>query len=114
MPWRRARIKRLSETPTQDSNAYDAFLKGEDASKGMGVRNVPALRKALGVYEQAVALDPGFAQAWARVSQASSGLYFATVPTPDMAERARQAAEKAVALAPDRPEGYLALGEYQR
>ena len=30
-----------------------------------------------------------------------------------MAARAREAAEKAVALAPERPEGYLALGRYQ-
>ena len=107
-------MRRLSETPTRNLNAYDAFLKGEDASKGMGVRNVPALRKALGFYEEAVALDPGFAQAWARASQASSGLYFARAPTPELAERARRAAEKAVALAPDRPEGYLALGQYER
>ncbi len=35
-------------------------------------------------------------------------------PTPALAERARQAAEKAVALAPNRPEGYLALGTYER
>jgi len=58
-------------------------------------------------------MDPGFAPAWARVSQASSGLYSATVPTPKLAEQARQAAEKAVALAPDRPEGYMALGQYE-
>ena len=31
-----------------------------------------------------------------------------------MAKRARQAAEKAVALAPNRPEGYQALGTYER
>ena len=37
-----------------------------------------------------------------------------STPTPELAERARQAAEKAVALAPNRPEGYLALGAYER
>jgi tetratricopeptide (TPR) repeat protein len=35
-------------------------------------------------------------------------------PTPDVAERAREAAEKAVTLAPDAPEGYHALGNYRR
>ena len=61
-----------------------------------------------------MALDPGFAQAWAGVSAANSLLYFNGTPTPALAERARQAAEKAVALAPNRPEGYLALGDYER
>ena len=106
--------KRLSEKPTQNLAAYDAFLKGEEASNSLAASDPPSLRKALGFYEQAVALDPGFAQAWARVSRANSLLYANSTPTPALAERARQAAEKAVALAPDRPEGYLALGDYER
>jgi tetratricopeptide (TPR) repeat protein len=61
-----------------------------------------------------VALDPGFAQAWARVSSANSLLYSNSTPAPALAERARQAGEKAVTLAPNRPEGYLALGTYER
>ena len=97
--------KRLSEKPTQNLAAYDAFLKGEEASNGMAASDPPSLRKALGFYEQAVALDPGFAQAWARVSQANSLLYANSTPTPALAERARQAAEKAVALAPEPPGG---------
>jgi serine/threonine-protein kinase len=105
--------KRLLEKPTQNLAAYDAFLKGEEASKGMGVDEPRGLRKALGFYEQAVALDPGFAQAWAQVSRANSRLYELSNPTPDLAERAREAAEKAVALAPNRPEGHMALGYHQ-
>ena len=61
-----------------------------------------------------MALDPGFAQAWARVSSANSLLYSNSTPAPALAERARQAGEKAVALAPNRPEGYRALGTYER
>jgi TolB-like protein/Flp pilus assembly protein TadD/predicted Ser/Thr protein kinase len=106
--------KRLSEKPTGDLTAYDAFLKGEEASKGMGVTDPPSVRRALGFYEQAVALDPGFAQAWARVSAAASTLYVNSIPTTEQSDRARQAAEKAAALAPDRPEGYLALGIYEQ
>jgi serine/threonine-protein kinase len=106
--------KRLSERPTENLAAYDAFLKGEDSSKSMGVNDPPSLRKALVSYEQAVALDPSFAQAWARVSMASGWLNANGTPTPELAERARSAAEKAVALGPDRPEGHLALAYYQR
>ncbi len=106
--------KRLSEKPTQNLPAYELFLKGEEAANSLAANDPPSVRRALGFYEQAVALDPAFAQAWARVSQANAGLYFFSVPTPELAARARQAAEKAVALAPDRPEGYLALGDYRR
>jgi tetratricopeptide (TPR) repeat protein len=106
--------KRLSEKPTQNLAAYDAFLRGEEASKSLGVGDPPSLRKALSFYEQAVALDPAFAQAWAQVSRANSRLYVYGTPTPKLAERAREGANKAVALAPGRPEGYLALGTYQQ
>jgi TolB-like protein/Tfp pilus assembly protein PilF len=106
--------KRLSERPTENLAAYDAFLKGEEVSNGLAAADPASLRKALGLYEQAVALDPNFAQGWARASLAGSYVYANGTPAPQLAERARQAAEKAVRLAPDRPEGYLALGTYQR
>src|SRR5262249_46653827 len=86
--------KKLAEKPTQNLPAYDAFLKGEDASKGMAVGDPPSLRRALALYEQAVALDPAFAQAWARVSMANSLIYGNSTPTPELAEHARQAGEK--------------------
>ncbi len=105
--------KRLSEKPTQNLAAYDAFLKGEEISN-LASGDPPSLRKEIGFYEQAVALDPGFAQAWAELSEANSLLYANSTPIPALAERARQAGEKAVALAPNRPKGYLALGNYER
>ncbi len=105
--------KRLSEKPTQNLAAYDAFLKGEEI-RNSGAADPPNLRKEIGFYEQAVALDPGFAQAWAGVSVANSLLYFSGTPVPALAERARQTAEKAIELAPSRPQGYLALGDYER
>jgi len=104
--------QQLSEKPTENMAAYDAYLKGEAASQAMAAGDPPSLRKALALYERAAALDPKFAQAWSGVSQASSGLYGNSVPTPELAQRAREAAEKAIALAPNRPDGYLALGRY--
>ena len=102
--------KRLSEKPTQNLAAYDAFLKGENLVN-MGLRTAN-LREALGNYEQAVALDPGFALAWAKVARTGSFLY-AFTKSPELAERTREAAEKAIALAPDLPEGHTALGSYE-
>jgi tetratricopeptide (TPR) repeat protein len=106
--------KRLAEKPTQNLAAYDAFLMGEKVSDSLAIIDPPSVRKALGFYEQAVAQDPGFLLAWSRVSEAASIRYANAVPTPEMAGRAEEAAKKAVALAPDRPEGYWALGTYQR
>jgi TolB-like protein/lipoprotein NlpI len=106
--------RRLSAKPTQNLAAYDAFLKGEEASAAMVANDPASLRKALALYEQAVALDPDFAQGWARVSVASGLLYRNSIPRPELAERSRKAAEKAMALAPGRPEGYHALGNYYR
>ncbi|HEY6929819.1 MAG TPA: protein kinase [Thermoanaerobaculia bacterium] len=105
--------ERLSEKPTENLAAYDAFLKGEEIWNSTG-DDPPSIRKSLGLYEQAVALDPGFLQAWARVSYANSILYVNSTPTPALAERAQQAAKKAIAVAPNRPEGYVAFGHYER
>jgi TolB-like protein/Flp pilus assembly protein TadD len=104
--------KQLSDKSTQNLAAYDSYLKGEDVSKALSSNDPPTLRKALSFYDQAVAQDPRFAQAWARVSRTNASLYAQTVPSAELAERARQAAEKAVSLDPDRPDGYLALGAY--
>ena len=106
--------KQLSEKPTQNLAAYDAFLRGEEASGAMTRTDPQTLRKSLDHYDRAVALDPGFALAWARIGVANSFRYYSSAPTPEVEKRAREAAEKAVSLAPDRPESYFALGYYYR
>ncbi len=68
----------------------------------------------MGYFEQAIALDTAFASAWARLSQTASLLSVAGAPSPALAERSRGAAERALALAPDRPDGRAALGDYYR
>ncbi|HEX7252094.1 MAG TPA: protein kinase, partial [Thermoanaerobaculia bacterium] len=106
--------KRLADNPTQNLAAYDAYLKGEEVLTPMSANDPPSLRKALALFEQAVALDPDFAQGWAKVSTTASLLYTNGVPDPKLAERSLKAAEKATSLAPNRPEGYQALGNYRR
>jgi eukaryotic-like serine/threonine-protein kinase len=103
---------RLARKPTQNLAAYDAYLKGVEAHSLGG--NPVTLRQAVGYFEQAVALDTLYAAAWARLSQATSHLSIAGAPSPALAERAHYAAERALALAPDRPEGHAALGDYYR
>jgi tetratricopeptide (TPR) repeat protein len=71
-----------------------------------------SLQQALAAYEQAVALDSTFAEAWARIGQVQTTLYYNSEPTPAKAEAARHAAERALALAPNRPEGHQAMALY--
>jgi serine/threonine-protein kinase len=102
----------LAARPTQSLPAYDAFLRGEAASQGMNVFDPPSLHQAIAAYEQAVALDSIFVEAWAQLARAQAVLYFHGTPTPGGADAARRAAERARALAPTRPEGHQALGTY--
>ena len=59
-----------------------------------------------------MALDPGFALAWAQLSLSHSSAYISGVPSPQDAEGAKKAAERAMELAPSMPEGHVALGNY--
>jgi serine/threonine-protein kinase len=104
----------LAAKPTENLAAYDAYLKGEAASQGMAAGDPASLRRAAGFYRQAVALDSGFVPAWAQLGRAYGQLYFASTPTPELAAQAREAANRAHTLGPNRPEGQLALGDYQR
>jgi tetratricopeptide (TPR) repeat protein len=102
----------LAERPTRSLAAYDAYLKGK--AIWSSTNDPVSARRAAGYYEQAVALDSTFAPAWARLSIAHSYLYAAGVASPGEGDAARRAAERAVALAPSRPDGHIALGHYHR
>ncbi|HMA40503.1 MAG TPA: protein kinase, partial [Gemmatimonadales bacterium] len=102
----------LEARPTANLAAYDAFLKGEAASQVMSVGDPASLRRAIGYYEQAVALDSAFVSAWTQLARARSILYANGTPTPALAAEARRAADRAQSLAPERPEGHLASGMY--
>jgi TolB-like protein/lipopolysaccharide biosynthesis regulator YciM len=105
--------RQLSERPTSNVAAYDAFLRGEQESQGGTISDAVPLRKAIAAYEQAVALDPEFMQAWAQLGRVSCSIASAS-PTPADIDRCRSGAERAVALAPNRPESRLAMGLYFR
>jgi eukaryotic-like serine/threonine-protein kinase len=102
----------LTAKPTENLAAYDEYLKGEAASQAMGLRDPPSMRRAIGFYERAVALDSTFAPAWARLSHARSRLYANSVPDPALAAQARLAAERARRLNPQDPLVYRAFGAY--
>jgi TolB-like protein len=55
----------LAAKPTNNPEAYDAYLRGLAFEARSGYSN-DVVRKAIGFYERAVQLDPNFALAWAR------------------------------------------------
>ncbi len=101
----------LATAPTVNFAAYDAFLQGEAASGGMR-GDQASLRRAIGSYRRAVALDSNFALAWSQLSRAQTALYSLGVPAPALGDSARRAAERARRLRPTEPAVYLAFGDF--
>ncbi len=104
----------LGERPTDNVAAYDAYLRGEEISQSIGTGDPVTLRRSIQEYERAIAADSTFALAWAQLSRAHSRTHANSIPTPAQAEAALRAAERALALAPERAAGHLALGDYHR
>jgi serine/threonine-protein kinase len=100
--------RKLEAAPTANLAAYDAFLKGE-ASRG---GDPATLRRAIRYYAEAVRLDSSFTLAWRRLSSSRSILYANSVPSPQLAAEAKDAADRAVALDPDGEHGARALATY--
>ncbi|HJX81021.1 MAG TPA: tetratricopeptide repeat protein, partial [Candidatus Udaeobacter sp.] len=100
----------LAVKPTNNSEAYDAYLRG----LALEARTSTGVEKAIGFFERAVQLDPAFAVAWARLSRANAQVYFVgldrTTTRRDAAERALNTAQK---LQPSSPETLLAQAYYQ-
>ncbi|MEO8226682.1 MAG: protein kinase [Gemmatimonadota bacterium] len=103
--------QQLASRPTQNLAAYDAFLRGEQASTAGAAGDPASLQRAADFYQQATALDPEFGLAWARLSEMHSSVY-ALFATSAGGEAARSAAERAVALAPNEAEAYAASAQY--
>jgi TolB-like protein/tetratricopeptide (TPR) repeat protein len=99
---------RLAKRPTDNLAAYDLFLKGQ-AIPGT---DPASLRRTIAFYEQAVALDSSFAEAWAALAGDLGSLYSNSVPDPDVGRRSLAAAEQALRLDPDGPRGHAALARY--
>jgi TolB-like protein/thioredoxin-like negative regulator of GroEL len=99
--------RQIANVPTRNPQAYDAYLRGLALIIRQSNENVAKGRDYL---QQAVELDPGYAQAWAQLSIAESELYFGDEQTPERLERARHAAETAVRLQPELGDAHSALG----
>src|ERR1700733_13621887 len=96
--------------PSGNLEAYNALLEGRFYwSRG----SEADLRKAVESYTQATQLDPRYAFAWSELSRVWAGLggeYLEGAPAQEAFNKARAAADRALALSPELAAAHLARG----
>lgn len=104
---------RIEDKPTDSIEAWDLTLRGRYLmDKELSEEN---LISAAALFRQAIEADPGYAEAWAGLSQALQELVgWHYRPEKELWPEAWQAAEKAVELDPDSTAALMALGDLQR
>jgi TolB-like protein/Tfp pilus assembly protein PilF len=103
--------EQIERVPTENLEAYDYYLRGLEYSR----RSLTEADERITVemFERATRLDPDFALAFARLSQAHTGIYWWRYDrSQERLEQAKRAADRALELEPDLPEAHLALGYY--
>ncbi|TMG83655.1 MAG: tetratricopeptide repeat protein [Betaproteobacteria bacterium] len=103
-----AEVRQAATGRGDNPEAFQLYLQG----KFFGERITQVdTDKAIELFQRALAIDPNFALAWAglsRVHQLQAGYGFA--PIDEGYERARDAAQHALRLAPDLVEAHIELG----
>jgi tetratricopeptide (TPR) repeat protein len=107
-PERRA----VEAMPTDNLDAYHAYLRGLEYA-GHPDRTADHCRLAADMFERAVQLDLGFAQAHAWLARMQTRFYhFGFDRSMDRLDSAKACIDRALALDPALPEAYVALGRY--
>jgi len=102
---------RIAERPTDDLEAYDFFVRGQEYRRRSYEEEDMEL--AVGMFQRAVAEDSAFTEAWAALSEAHSFQYLLGFDrTEERLARAKAAVDRALAMEPENPHGRLALGLY--
>ena len=94
-------LEALAVKPTENLQAYDLYLRGKRYARRQTRQD---LEFALQMFENAVAIDPSFALAYAASANACAMFYCNYSRDQVWVERAREASGKAVALRWDLPE----------
>jgi len=100
--------KRLAHGQTRKGEAYQQYLKGR---YHMNRRTTEGVRLAIGMFEQAVQSDPGYALAHVGLADACALSAARNLgPTTEAYTRAELAAKRAIKLDPMLAEGHASLG----
>ena len=109
-----AEANTLATAPTKNTAAYDLFLKGEFEQRAANTSlKTESFDQATAWYQQAIALDPNFALAYARLVECrmSRHWFIESFTEAELAE-VKQMADHALVLAPDLAEAHVALGVF--
>jgi len=90
--------QQLARDAPANATAYDLYLRANEAAKVFS-----GFSEAIGLYEQCVALDPGYAPAWARLGRARWLVGKFTEGAAEHLAKGRSAIERALELNPDLP-----------
>jgi serine/threonine protein kinase/Flp pilus assembly protein TadD len=102
----------MNARPTENVVAYQLYLRGIDLII-YGHQPEANYRQAQQLFEQAISIDPDFATAYAKLSEAHRSLYFfGYEQTAQQLEMAKRAIDRALELDPDLPEAQRQLGYY--
>jgi TolB-like protein/DNA-binding winged helix-turn-helix (wHTH) protein/Flp pilus assembly protein TadD len=102
------RLDTLARRHTGNADAYDLYLRGRNFENS---RTPLATRRAIAYYEQATALDPGYALAWAGIGRAQAASILNGDADPRVVwPAARKAAAEAVRADPSLAEAQGVLG----
>ena len=104
--------KNIEAKPTDNLEAYDLYLRAEKligtATASLFIGNFEmGLHEAIDLLERAVELDPKFARAYCKETEAQDLIYTGYDPVPTRRTFADAAIENALRLQPDLPEVHL-------
>ena len=100
--------RRINSTPTDNLQAYDAYLRGRQL---IGSRLTADIEQAVEAFKKAVALDPGFALAWVGVADSHLLLsIYGTLEREKSMDIRKDAIERALAIDTSLGEAYASLG----
>jgi DNA-binding winged helix-turn-helix (wHTH) protein/TolB-like protein/Tfp pilus assembly protein PilF len=100
--------KRLAQRPTENGEAYQAYIKGRYF---WNKRTTVGLQRGLSYFQEAVALDPTYTQAYVGVADSYALLGLFNAMPPNVAfPKARAAASKALEMNPEQADAHATLG----
>ena len=104
----------LAVKPTNNPEAYDAYLRGLALARGPSYATESGSLAAAKAFEEAVNLAPDFALAWAELARANAYLYVSEIDTsPARRDQSAHALEMARRLRSDADEILLAQAYYE-
>jgi DNA-binding winged helix-turn-helix (wHTH) protein/TolB-like protein len=97
-----------SQAPTRNLEAYTLFTRARTL---LAKRSAVDMAQAIALFEAALNIDPGYAQAWAALADAHALMAYYDYGEPEaLIARARESANRALDLEPDQARAHVVLG----